>query len=72
MVGRREDLLDTTGLGDATGVEHGYPVTGVRHDAEVMRDEQNRYAKFFRADYARGPTSGPESLHPAQWSVHQR
>ena len=44
MSGIVEDLLDRTQFDHLSGIQHGNAVGDIRHDTQVMRDENNRVA----------------------------
>ena len=61
MAGICEDLLDRSGLDDAAAIHDGYAVRDFCDDAEVVRDEDHRRARFSLA-----PREHRQALAPAR------
>ena len=59
-------------LDDLARVHHGDPVAHLRHDAQVVGDEDDRRARSPRAGRASGRGSAPGSSRPAPSSARRR
>ncbi len=67
-----ENLSDRTLFYDFPGVHNYNFISHIRHNSQIMRNQQNCHLQFFTAKLSFQPESAPGSLHPKMWLVHQQ